>query len=177
MRIRTLGLFLAALGIAPLVAPAHAQVTRPSYGTTITLDAAKKAAAAAVAEAKKNHWAMAIAIVDNHGMLIYYEMDDDTQTAGATIAIEKARTAAIFRRPSKDFSDRIARGENSVLGLRDLRVVGRRRGEVAARTSRRVSDSSGRSRRAGRAGRRTTCPPPGRAARRSRAPTRVRAPG
>lgn len=110
--------FGAALAIATsAIAQAPAAPPRPSYGPTVTLEVAKKAAAAAVAEAKKNHWAMAVAVVDNHGMLIYYEMDDDTQTAGATIAIEKARTAAMFRRPSKVFEDAIAAGRVSYLGL------------------------------------------------------------
>ena len=90
---------------------------RPSYGTEVSLETAKKIAAASMAEAAKNKWAVAVAIVDNHGMLIYYEMMDDTQTAGATISIEKARTAAMFRRPSKDFEDTVAGGRVAVLGL------------------------------------------------------------
>jgi glc operon protein GlcG len=92
---------------------------RPSYGIEVNLETAKKIAAAAMAEAAKNKWAVAVAIVDNHGMLIYYEMMDDTQTAGAPISIEKARTAATFRRPSKDFEDRVAGagGGVAVLGL------------------------------------------------------------
>lgn len=90
---------------------------RPSYGGQITLEDAKKIAAGAVVEAKKNNWNVAIAVVDNHGMLIYYEMLDDTQTSSATIAIEKARTAAMFRRPSKVFEDVVAKGRVAVLGL------------------------------------------------------------
>ncbi len=90
---------------------------RPSYGGQITLEDAKKIAAGAVVEAKKNNWNVAIAVVDNHGMLIYYEMLDDTQTSSATIAIEKARTAAMFRRPSKVFEDVVGKGRVAVLGL------------------------------------------------------------
>jgi uncharacterized protein GlcG (DUF336 family) len=96
--------------------PAAAQ-QRPSYGQTVNLDTAKKIAAGAVAEARKNSWNVAIAIVDNHGFLVYYEMLDDTQTASANIAIEKARTAAMFRRPSKAFEDGIAGGRHAILGL------------------------------------------------------------
>jgi uncharacterized protein GlcG (DUF336 family) len=121
---RPLALASAAVLVALLASPALAQPqpqaqaqSRPSYGPTITLDAAKKAAAAAMAEARKNNWAVAVAVVDNHGMLIYYEMMDDTQTAAATISIEKARTAAMFRRPGKDFQDRVAAGDHAVLGL------------------------------------------------------------
>ncbi len=90
---------------------------RPPYGTAITLDTAKKVAAAAVVEAKKNNWNVAIAIVDNHGLLVYYEMLDDTQTASAGIAIEKARTSATFRRPTKELEDGIAAGRTAILGL------------------------------------------------------------
>src|SRR5881394_2929192 len=76
---------------------------RPPYGNAVNLETAKKIAAGAMAEAKKQNWNVAVAIVDNHGMLIYYEMKDDTQTAAADISVEKARTAATWRRPSKEF--------------------------------------------------------------------------
>ena len=92
-------------------------VVTPSYGPAISLEQAKKLAAAAAAEATRNGWKVAIAVVDPHGFLKYYEMMDDTQTAAAHLSIEKARTAAMFRRPSKDFGDRVAAGDVSVLGL------------------------------------------------------------
>ena len=100
---------------AAFAAAATAQV--PSYGTAVNLDTAKKLAAAAVIEAKKNNWPVAIAIVDNHGTLVYYEMLDDTQTASANVSIEKARTSAMFRRPSKAFEDAVTGGRVAVLGL------------------------------------------------------------
>lgn len=90
---------------------------RPPYGQAINLETAKKTAAASAAEAKKNNWNVAIAIVDNHGFLVYYEMLDDTQTGSANVAVEKARTSAMFRRPSKEFEDGIAAGRVAVLGL------------------------------------------------------------
>ncbi len=90
---------------------------RPPYGPDITIDTAKKIAAAAVVEAKKNKWNVAIAIVDNHGFLVYYERLDDTQTASPVIAVEKARTAAMFRRPSKAFEEVVGKGRVAVLGL------------------------------------------------------------
>jgi uncharacterized protein GlcG (DUF336 family) len=90
---------------------------RPPYGTAINLETAKKVGAAAIAEAKKNNWNVAVAVVDNHGMLVYYEMLDDTQTASATVAVEKARTSAGYRRPSKEFEENIAAGRVAVLGL------------------------------------------------------------
>jgi glc operon protein GlcG len=92
-------------------------VVTPSYGPDVTLEAAKKIAAGAVVEANKNNWRVAIAIVDTHGFLKYYEMMDDTQTASATVAVEKARTAAMFRRPTKMFEEAIAGGRNAILGM------------------------------------------------------------
>jgi glc operon protein GlcG len=85
-------------------------VVTPSYGPGISLEQAKKVATAAAAEADRNNWKVAIAVVDTHGFLKYYEMMDDTQTASATIAVEKARTAAMFRRPTKMLEDAIAGG-------------------------------------------------------------------
>jgi glc operon protein GlcG len=88
----------------------------PSYGPEITHETAKKVATAALAEAVKRKWPVAVAVVDNHGFLVYYERLDDTQTAGATIAVEKARTAAMFRRPSRSFDER-SKTQVSVLGI------------------------------------------------------------
>ena len=106
-----------AIALAFLTLSASAQVVRPPYGAAINLETAKKVATAAAAEARKNSWNVAIAIVDNHGMLIYYEMFDDTQTSSASVAIEKARTSATYRRPSKEFEENIAAGRVAVLGL------------------------------------------------------------
>jgi uncharacterized protein GlcG (DUF336 family) len=92
-------------------------VVTSSYGPAVTLEVAKKIAAGAVVEANKNNWRVAIAIVDTHGFLKYYEMMDDTQTASANVAVEKARTAAMFRRPTKMFEDAIAGGRNAILGM------------------------------------------------------------
>ena len=102
------------LSLAALSASAQ---QRPPYGAGINLETAKKVGAAAVAEARKNSWNLAVAIVDNHGMLVYYEMLDDTQTASATIALEKARTSATYRRTTKELEDGIAGGRVAILGL------------------------------------------------------------
>jgi len=106
-----------ALTLVMFVVGADAQPVRPPYGAAINLETAKKVAAASVAEAKKNSWNVAIAIVDNHGFLVYYEMADDTQTASANVALEKAKTSAGFRRPSKEFEDGVTGGRNAILGL------------------------------------------------------------
>ena len=105
------------LSLAAFAAFAVAQ-ERPPYGPDISLDQAKQIAAGAAAESKKNGWRMAIAIVDNHGFLIYYERMEDTQTASGQIAIDKAQAAATFRRPTKAFEDGVAKGRNALLGLR-----------------------------------------------------------
>lgn len=90
---------------------------RPPYGTAVTIDQAKKIAAGAIEESRKNNWRMAVAIVDNHGFLKYYEMMDDTQTASAQIAVDKAKGAAMYRRPTKVFEDGIAKGRVAILAL------------------------------------------------------------
>jgi uncharacterized protein GlcG (DUF336 family) len=91
------------------------------YGLSIDIDNAKTAAAAAVAEAKKNNWRMAVAVVDTGGYLVYFEKMQDTQTGSVELAIEKARTSALFRRPSKVFQDGVAGGGE---GIRLLRLTG-----------------------------------------------------
>ena len=104
------------LGFTMLVAGAMAQ-DRPPYGTEIGIDLAKKIAAGAAAESKKNGWRMAIAVVDNHGFLVYYERMDDTQTGSVQVALDKAKAAAMYRRPTKAFEDGIAKGRVALLGL------------------------------------------------------------
>ena len=114
MLARKLMLGLAFAGFASLAAAQE----RPPYGADITADVAKRIAAGAVAESKKNGWRMAIAIVDNHGFLVYFERMADTQTASVQIALDKAQAAAMFRRPTKAFEDGIAKGRTALLGLR-----------------------------------------------------------
>ena len=81
-----------------------------SYGTPITAEMAKKLAAPALAEARKNKWTMAIAIVDPSGDLVDFERMDDTQVGSVDVAISKARSAARFKRPTKAFQDALAAG-------------------------------------------------------------------
>src|SRR5215208_2203180 len=92
-----------------------------SYGPSITADTAKKLAAPALAEAKKNNWAMAVAIVDPAGDLVYFEKMDDTQAGSTVIAVDKARSAARFKRETKTFQDALAAGG---AGLRILALTG-----------------------------------------------------
>src|SRR5262245_12934483 len=77
---------------------------------TLTLDGARKVAAAAEAAAKKQGVGVVIAVVDDGGHLLVLERLDNTQVASVEVGIGKARTAAIFRRPTKEFEDGIAKG-------------------------------------------------------------------
>jgi len=100
---------------APTPAPAAAP---PTYGQPgVTLEQAQAAAAAAVAEAKKNGWLMAVAVVSNSGFLVSFSKMDQTQFASVQIAMDKAKAAAQFRRPTKVFEDRANSGGPSVLSL------------------------------------------------------------
>jgi uncharacterized protein GlcG (DUF336 family) len=101
-------------------ATASAQLPNP-YGSPINGDTAKKVAAAALAETRKNGWNMAVAIVDPSGDLVYFEKLDGTQAASVDIAVEKARSAARFKRPTKALQDQLAAGGD---GLRVLRLPG-----------------------------------------------------
>ena len=83
----------------------------------LTLEAAKKIAAAAEAEATKNKWNVVIAIVDDGGHLIYLQRMDGTQTGSVDVAIKKAQTAMSFKRPTKVFEEAIAGGRNALLAL------------------------------------------------------------
>ena len=97
-----------------------AQLPNP-YGSPVNVENAKKVAAAAIAEAKKNSWTVAVSIVDTAGDLVYFEKMDGTQTGSVNVSIEKGRTAALFKRPTKSFQDTVAAGGE---GLRILGLPG-----------------------------------------------------
>ena len=119
---RTIIVMLAALWPLPSLGQAGFPAPpQTPYGVPIALDAAKKTASAAAAEARKNSWNMAIAIVDTGGHLVYFEKMDNTQTGSVNVAIDKARSAALFRRPTKVFQDGVAAGGE---GLRLLGLEG-----------------------------------------------------
>jgi uncharacterized protein GlcG (DUF336 family) len=89
------------------------------FGTAkyITLEAAKKMAAAGEAEARKNGWNVAIAIVDISGGLILFHKLDETQAGSIEVAQGKARAAALFKRPSKAMEEAIAGGKQGFLAV------------------------------------------------------------
>ena len=111
--------FLMALAIGATLGlgTAQAQQPAPEYGAPISIDQAKEAAAAVIAEAKKNGWHMAVAVVDPGGYLIYFERMDGTQNASVRLAEAKARTSALFRRASKVFSDQFAAGNTGFMSF------------------------------------------------------------
>src|SRR5580765_7051235 len=90
----------------------------PAYGPSITLAQAKKVAEAALGPAYENGWTVVIAIVDPAGHLVYLEKMDQTQVGSVGVAEDKARSAAIFKRPTKTLQDRLARGGDGLLVLR-----------------------------------------------------------
>jgi uncharacterized protein GlcG (DUF336 family) len=99
-----------AVALLSVVSLATAQDRRPSYGPAVNVAQAKKIAAGTIAECQKNGWNVAVAIVDTHGLLVYFERMEDTQTASIDIAITKASAAATYRRPTRAFEDAIAKG-------------------------------------------------------------------
>jgi len=116
MNVRRITLLLAA---ATLSTAAWAQV--PQYGSNVTLEQAKKMSAAAEAEARKNNWPVAIAIVDTAGLLVHYVRIDNTQSGSVQVALDKASSAAMYRRSTKVFQDLVAGGG---AGLRILNLRG-----------------------------------------------------
>jgi glc operon protein GlcG len=118
-----ISLALASGAMLAFTAGASAQQPLPSYGSPgVTLEQARKAAAAAEAEAVKNGWTMAVAVVSNEGSLIYFGRMEDTQFGSSDVAIRKAKAAAEFRRPTKVFADAVM-GSPPVLPILTLGAI------------------------------------------------------
>jgi glc operon protein GlcG len=113
--------FAAAAFASCLLAASATMAQVPVYGANVTLEQARKAIAAGQAEARKNSWPVAIAIVDNAGQLVAFEKMDNTQTASVEVAQDKAVSAAIYRRSTKVVQDGLAGGG---AGLRLLALRG-----------------------------------------------------
>lgn len=90
------------------------------HGVPITLEQARRVAAAAEAEARKHGYCMAIAVAELTGALVYFAKMDNTQYGSIEIAIGKARTAAQFRRPTKMFTEALAAGHQFFLTFPDI---------------------------------------------------------
>jgi glc operon protein GlcG len=105
------------LALSSLTSFVKAQTTEKK---SLTIDGAKKVIAAAVAYAKKiNAPGGVIAVVDEGGNLMALERLDGTFAAGANISIGKARTAVLFKRPTKAFEDIIKNGRTAMVALPD----------------------------------------------------------
>jgi glc operon protein GlcG len=112
----SLGLWL----LAACAPAAKAHMPNP-YGPNVNTETAKKVAEAALAEARKNNWTMAAAVVDTSGVLVYFERIDNTQNGSSVVAIDKAKSAALFKRPTKALQDALAAGGE---GWRVLKIEG-----------------------------------------------------
>jgi glc operon protein GlcG len=97
------------------------QTPTTPYGPPLNLEQAKKVAAAAEAEARKNSWNVVIAVLDSGGHLVLLQRLDNTQFASIQVAQDKAYSAVAFRRPTKVFQDGVAAGGE---GLRILQLAG-----------------------------------------------------
>ena len=105
---------LKALALFALMTPLHAQLP---VKKVLTLDVAKRAAEAAQQEAVKRGATVVIVVVDDGGHMLVLNRLDDTQVASVDVGIGKARTAAIFRRPSKEFEDQVKNGRVAAIAL------------------------------------------------------------
>ncbi|HEY3011812.1 MAG TPA: heme-binding protein [Gemmatimonadales bacterium] len=110
---RVTGSCLVSLALLAVAVRAQAQVTETKK--TLTLEGAKAVAAAAATEAKKGNEGASIAVVDDGGNLMYLERIQPTFPMGATISTEKARTAALFQKPTKILEDAIVGGRTPLL--------------------------------------------------------------
>jgi glc operon protein GlcG len=106
-----------ALGLVLAGRTAAAQVGEKKY---LTLEGAKKAAAAPEADAKRRNLPVVIAVVDDGGELLVLERLDGTQIGSLKVGIGKARTAAHFKRPTKFFEEQIKQGRIVTLALADF---------------------------------------------------------
>jgi glc operon protein GlcG len=95
----------------------------PAYGSAISLDDARRVIAQAKVEAAKNKWNLAIAVVDSAGVLVAMERMDDTLVVSAHLAIDKARTANGFKRPTKALQDFVTSGFTPILSLQGATAV------------------------------------------------------
>lgn len=107
------------IGLAMLTL-AGIQAAELTPRNTLTLEGAQRAIAAAVAQAHRNHAGGVIAVVDDGGNLMALERVDGTFAAGANISIGKARTAALFQKPTRVFEDIIAKGRTAMVALNDF---------------------------------------------------------
>ena len=109
------GILLVGL-LLPTAPPPVEQVQLPTR-KTLTLEAARRVAAAAEAEAKRNNWAVAIAVLDDAGHMVVFHRMDGAKLVAIDIAIRKARTAVYFQGPTKSLEEEVSGGRTALLPI------------------------------------------------------------
>jgi glc operon protein GlcG len=115
MLMPVLGILLAVMLFDP-AASLGRQVPLPTR-RTLTLEAARRVAAAAEAEARKNNWAVSIAVLDDAGHLVLFQRMDGAKLVATDIAVRKARTAVYFQGPTKSLEDEVSGGRTALLPI------------------------------------------------------------
>ena len=110
---RSFVVLCAVLGLAGVGAAVQQLPTRK----TLTLEVARRIAAAAETEAKRNNWAVSIAVVDDAGHLMVFHRLDGAKLVATDIAIRKARTAVYFQGPTKSLEEEVAGGRHALLPI------------------------------------------------------------
>ena len=103
------------LALALSLAAGAARAAQLTEKKALNLETVKQIAAAAEQEAASHKWTMVITILDDGGNLLYLERMDDTQIGSIEVAMQKARSALAFKRPTKVFEDALAAGRMGVL--------------------------------------------------------------
>jgi glc operon protein GlcG len=112
---------LSFIGLAVIIGQAGIFAGEPvTVKHALTLDGAKKAAEVAAAFAKANGACPSIAVVDEGGHLLYFTRSEDSFSAGANVSIGKAHTAAIFKKPTREFEEIINKGRFTMTALPDF---------------------------------------------------------
>lgn len=115
--------FMTQAAMVAILAAVSFGAAAQAYGPSISIDNAKKVAAAAVAEARKMNLPVSIAITDTAGLLVYFERMDGTFVGSINVAMGKSRSAAQFRRPTNVFADRLKAGDTYLLSLEGAVLV------------------------------------------------------
>ena len=105
---------------APALAFAQTATIEKVEKRVLTLSGARIVAAAAEAEAKRLHTTGAVAVVDDGGNLLYLLRIDNTFPAGSYVAMDKARTAATFRMPTRNLEDAVKNGRTSLVAVSEM---------------------------------------------------------
>jgi uncharacterized protein GlcG (DUF336 family) len=113
-------LFIKVVGIIVLTGIISISKAQLIDKKTLSLELAKKVAAVAESEAEKDNLGMVISVVDDSGNLIYLARMDGAQLGSIEISVEKAKTSVLFKRPTKEYEDKIVSGNNAILSLKNV---------------------------------------------------------